>query len=172
MLRIRLNEVSGKSFRGGRSFEWLETGSAALLRSIWKIFRDEKFGSRDIAGSRQTTLFSTTSLFLLPVLSLSLVIFHARLDGAFIVSSKRAPHPSSCEMFSRLARCLARLSTNSSYQSELGGIRGWPEVIWTIARKHLGRTESSPIPPHPPLWNERIPPPKQRLPSANVTKLR
>lgn len=32
--------------------------------------------------------------------------------------------PSSCEMFSRLARCLARLSTNSSYQSRTWGIYG------------------------------------------------
>lgn len=78
-----------------------------------------------------------------------LVIFHARLDGAFIVSSKEGALPPSREMFSRLARCLSRLSTNSSYQSRSWGwgvyIQG-PEVIWTIASEHLGRTESSPIP--------------------------
>lgn len=42
---------------------------------------------------------------------LSLVIFHARLDGAFIVSSERAP-PN--EMFSRSSRASSgRLSTNN-----------------------------------------------------------
>lgn len=77
---------------------------------------------------------------------LSLVIFHARLDGAFIVSSERAP-PS--EMFSRSSLALSgRLSTNNpeSRGPKLGIRLARQEVIWRVAREHLGRTESFRLP--------------------------
>lgn len=120
-------------------------------------------GGREIwPASRFERSATTNNSFLRGRVS-PLVIFHARLDGAFIVSSKEGALPPSREMFSRLARCLPRLSTNSSYQSRSWGwgvyIRG-PEVIWTIASEHLGRTESSPIPPPRHLLKQRGCPPQ------------
>lgn len=91
-------------------------------------------GGREIwPASRFERSATTNNSFLRGRVS-PLVIFHARLDGAFIVSSKEGALPPSREMFSRLARCLSRLSTNSSYQSRSWrGVRG----IYTGARSDL-----------------------------------